>query len=77
MFYLQNITDLDDKIIARAREKGVLPKNLALAFEKEYLRAMKNLNINSVTKYARATSYIKEMINQVERLLKRGYAYKL
>jgi len=77
VFYLQNITDLDDKIIARAREKHVLPKCLAEAFEKEYLKAMKKLHINSVTKYARATSYIKEIINQTERLLEKGYAYKL
>ncbi len=77
VFYLQNITDIDDKIIARAREKGVLPKNLALVFEKEYLKSMKNLGINSVTKYAKATSYIKEIINQIERLLSKGYAYKL
>ena len=33
VFYLQNITDLDDKIIAKAREKGVSPKDLAIAFE--------------------------------------------
>ncbi len=77
VFYLQNITDIDDKIIARAREKGVVPKNLSQAFEKEYLKSMKNLGINSVTKYAKATNYIKEIISQIERLLKKGYAYKL
>jgi len=77
VFYLQNITDLDDKIIARARERGVLPKNLALAFEKEYLKTVKNLGISSVTKYAKATSHIKEMVNQIERLLTAGYAYNL
>lgn len=77
VFYLQNITDLDDKIIARAREKGVLPKSLALAFEKEYLKAMKDLGADSVTKYARATSYIKEIISQVKKLTDKGYAYKI
>ena len=77
VFYLQNVTDLDDKIIARAREKGVLPKDLALAFEKECLQSMKMLGINSVSKYARSTSYIKEIISQVERLQKKGYAYKI
>lgn len=77
VFYLQNITDLDDKIIARSREKGVEPKSLALAFTKEYLKSMKDLGVNSVTKYAKATSYIKEIISQTERLLKKGYAYKL
>lgn len=77
VFYLQNITDIDDKIIARAREKGVSPKDLALAFEKEYLKDMKDIGIDSVSKYARATNHIKEIINQVERLLQKGYAYKI
>jgi cysteinyl-tRNA synthetase len=77
VFYLQNITDIDDKIIARAREKGVPPKDLARAFEKECLKDMKALGINSVSKYARSTDYIKEIISQVERLAKKGYAYKI
>lgn len=77
VFYLQNITDLDDKIIARAREKGVTPKDLAMAFEKEYLQNMKLLGVDSVTKYARATNYIKEIISQVKRLQDKGYAYEI
>jgi len=77
VFYLQNITDLDDKIIAAAREKGVTPKDLAAAFEKEALKSMKELGINSVTKYAKATSYIKEIISQVDRLEKKGFTYKI
>lgn len=77
VFYLQNITDLDDKIIARAREKGVSPKDLAMAFEKECLSSMKMLGVNSVSKYARATDYIKEIISQVERLQGKGFAYKI
>jgi cysteinyl-tRNA synthetase len=77
VFYLQNITDIDDKIIARAREKGVPPKDLALAFEKEYLKNMKLLGVNSVSKYARATDYIKEIISQVKRLQDKGFAYKI
>ena len=77
VFYLQNITDLDDKIIARAREKGVSPKDLASAFEKEYLKNMKLLGVDSISKYARATNYIKEIISQVSRLQKKGFAYKI
>jgi len=75
IFYLQNITDIDDKIINRSREQNITPKNLALKFEKEYLNDMENLRVNSVTKYARATDYIKEIISQVERLLKKELAY--
>mgnify|MGYP000135598168 CR=1 FL=1 len=77
VFYLQNITDIDDKIIARAREKGVDPSALANAFEKEYLASMKALKVDSVNKYARATSHIKEIISQVKRLMEKGFAYEL
>lgn len=77
VFYLQNITDIDDKIIARARERGVLPKDLSIAFEKEYLKDMKLLGVNSVSKYARATDNIKEIISQVKRLMEKGCAYKI
>ena len=77
VFYLQNITDIDDKIIARAREKGVTPKDLAMAFEKEYLKDMKMLEISSVSKYARATDHIKEINSQVKRLIDKGFAYEI
>jgi cysteinyl-tRNA synthetase len=77
VFYLQNITDIDDKIINRAKEEKVFWKDLSRRFEREYLKDMRALNINSVTKYARATSHIKEIISQVERLLKKGYAYQI
>jgi len=77
VFYLQNITDIDDKIIQRAKEKKVSPQKLAKDFEREYLKDMKTLKINSVTKYARATEHIKEIISQVKRLLEKGCAYKI
>src|SRR3989304_6951622 len=77
VFYLQNITDIDDKIINRAKEINTTPKKLAFEFEKEYLKDMKSLGINSVTKYARATSYIKEIVSQVRRLFEKGYAYQI
>jgi cysteinyl-tRNA synthetase len=78
VFYLQNITDVDDKIINRAKEEKIFWKNLSRKFEKEYLKDMKTLNIDSVNKYARATDYIKEIISQVKRLLKKGgVAYQL
>jgi len=77
VFYLQNITDVDDKIIQRAREKGVGAKDLAEAFFKEHLKDMKDLGIVTVKKYAKATDYIKEIISQVLRLQEKGYAYTL
>jgi cysteinyl-tRNA synthetase len=77
VFYLQNITDIDDKIIQRAREKGVPVKDLAEAFLKEYLKDMTALHVNSVKKYAKATSYIKQIIDQIKRLQTKGFAYTL
>jgi len=76
VFYLQNITDIDDKIIQRATELGITPLRLARRFEKEYLQDMKALGVDSVTKYARATEHINEIISQVGRLLEKGYGYK-
>lgn len=75
IFYLQNITDVDDKIIQRAKEQKITPKTLAKIYEKEFFQEMKFLKINSVSKYAKATLHIKEIINQIERLLKKKYAY--
>ena len=76
VFYLQNITDIDDKIINRAQEEKISPKQLALRYEKEYLKDIKSLKIASVSKYARATSYINQIQNQIRRLMKKGYAYQ-
>ncbi len=75
--YLLNITDIDDKIIKRAKEQKKEPKELALRFEKSFHKDMKALLIDSPDKYARATSYIKEIISQIERLIRKGYAYEL
>lgn len=77
VFYLQNITDIDDKIIKRAKEKNKTQKEIADKFTKEYLKDMKSLGINSVTKYAKATNYIKKIISQTERLIKKGLAYQI
>jgi len=76
VFYLQNITDIDDKIIQRAKEKNTTVKELAKFFEKEYLKDMKALKVNSITKYARATDYYKEILSQVKRLKSKGFAYE-
>ena len=75
--YIQNITDVDDKIIARAKSEHQDPLKLATTYTALYLRAMKHLGIISVNRYAPATKFIKPIINQVTRLLERGYAYHI
>jgi cysteinyl-tRNA synthetase len=76
VFYLQNITDIDDKIIARAAEQGMGWDALAQKFEKVYLEDMASLHVTSVTKYIRSTDYIEEVVSQVERLMEQGFAYR-
>src|SRR3989344_1289996 len=76
LFYLQNITDIDDKIIKRAAELGIAPKSLAGKFAKSYLADMKALGVTSVDKYAYATKFIPQIVCQVKALAARGYAYR-
>ena len=77
IFYLQNITDIDDKILDRAKKQDISWKKLAKSFEKEYYRDMKSLGIKSINKYARATDFIPEIIKQVKTLIKKGHAYEI
>lgn len=77
VFYLQNVTDIDDKIIQRAREKKQKPIDLARNFEKEYLNDMELLGVDSVNKFARATAHITEILKQVKALMDKGFAYIL
>jgi cysteinyl-tRNA synthetase len=76
VFYLQNITDVDDKIINRAEMLHISPAKLARRYERRYLEDMQTLGITSVNLYARATDHIPEIIDQVKRLVEKGFAYE-
>lgn len=75
--YVVNITDIDDKIIKRAGERGIDPADLAKEYEEAYLADMKTLNNTSVDKYARARDYIPQIVSQIQRLLDKDIAYKI
>ena len=77
VFYLQNITDVDDKIIKRANEEKISWRSISKKFEKIYHSDEKKLGISSVDKYARATDNIKEIIKQTKTLIAKGYAYEI
>ena len=77
LFYLMNITDVEDKIINRARESGDDPLQLADRFAKEFIGDMEALGISSVNLYAKASEHIPEIIAQVSALIERGYAYQV
>lgn len=75
VFYLQNITDVDDKIINRAHQEGITQNDLSKKFEKEYLKDMHALGIDAVSYYARATTHIPEIVDQIRRLIEKKVAY--
>jgi len=58
VIYVQNFTDVDDKIIQRAKELGAEPQELAERYIREFLRDMDRLGIKRATIYPRATVHI-------------------
>jgi len=75
VFYVQNVTNLDDKLIARASEMDVDPLALADRHFQEFRRSMERLGNRSVNHYPFATDYVPEIIAQTRTLVDKGYAY--
>ena len=76
VFYLQNITDIDDKIIKRANEENVPYDVISKRYSEEYMDIMRTLKIDSVNFYAKATSHISEIVQQIRILIDKGLAYE-
>ncbi|MEM4576484.1 MAG: cysteine--tRNA ligase [Candidatus Nezhaarchaeales archaeon] len=75
VIHVQNITDIDDKIINKAKEKGVDWRVIADTYTKDYIEALKKLKIE-VDLHPRATQHIKEMIDFISKLVEAGFAYE-
>ena len=73
--YIQNFTDVDDKIIKRAQELGSTVEDVAEKYIDEYFDVMKRLNIKDANSYPRTTEHIEGMIKLVQKLIEGGYAY--
>jgi cysteinyl-tRNA synthetase len=73
--WVVNITDVDDKLIVRAKELGTSVKELAEKMTADYLDCLKKLNVTGIDQFPRATDHIPGMIAMMERLIKKGYAY--
>jgi cysteinyl-tRNA synthetase len=74
--YVQNVTDIDDKIIDRANKQGIPQRELAEKFTRRYFDDMKALNIEEpdITPYA--TDEIPKIIEIVQGLIDKGYGYE-
>lgn len=76
VFYLQNVTDVDDKIVNAARAKDIYWKEIPKKYFAEFQDVCKKLDVIGISQYAYATEFIPAIISQVERLIKKGYAYE-
>jgi cysteinyl-tRNA synthetase len=77
VFYVLNITDIDDKIINRAKETGEDPLKLSERYAQAFYKDMKDLHVNSINLYAKASDYIPEIISQIKGLVDKGMGYKI
>jgi cysteinyl-tRNA synthetase len=74
--YVQNFTDIDDKIIDRAQQLGIAPAELAEKFIAGYFADMDALNIRRADVYPRATQEIPGIIEVIRGLMDKGHAYE-
>ncbi|MBR3556480.1 MAG: cysteine--tRNA ligase, partial [Oscillospiraceae bacterium] len=73
--FVQNFTDIDDKMIRRANEEGITVKELADRFIAAYYTDAKALGIRPATVHPKATEHISQIIALVQRLIDNGHAY--
>ncbi len=73
--YVQNFTDIDDKIIQRADKLGVSSEEVAERYRREFLADMVLLNVKEATHYPQATTEIPTIIEMIQGLIERGHAY--
>ncbi len=73
--FIVNITDVDDKLIARASELGTSVSELAGKMTQDYRWCLEQLNVTTIDRMPKATEHIAEMIAMMQRLIEKGYAY--
>jgi cysteinyl-tRNA synthetase len=76
VFYVQNVTDIDDKIIKRARERKIPPLELSKHYTKRFLQDLESLKIKqNINLFPKSSDYIPQIIEQIKTLIEKGYAY--
>ncbi|HBX49175.1 MAG TPA: cysteine--tRNA ligase, partial [Clostridiaceae bacterium] len=75
--FIQNFTDIDDKMIKKANEEGVTVKDIADRYIKEYYTDADKLNLKRATVNPRATEHMDEIISFIKDLVDKGYAYEV
>jgi cysteinyl-tRNA synthetase len=75
--FVINITDVDDKLIVKAQEKGTTVKALAEQMTADYFDNLQLMGVDSVDKFPYATDHIADMLAMITRLIEKGHAYPL
>lgn len=75
--FIQNFTDIDDRMINKANQDGISIKELGDKFISEYYKDADGLHIERATANPRATEFIQDIINFVKDLIDKGYAYEI
>jgi len=75
--YVSNFTDVDDKIIAKAVEEGVSAEEISSRYIKECKKDMADMNIKPATTHPLATQEIDGMIDMIQTLMDKGFAYEV
>jgi len=75
VFFMQNVTDIEDKIIAKVLQTGVDPIQMTRAFVDEFYTALGRLHVLPVDHLSRVTECVPEIISFIEELIAKGYAY--
>ena len=73
--FIQNFTDVDDKILERARQEKTTPIELAKKYTKNYFRDFDKLNVKRATKYPNASDHIEDMQDLISNLINKKFAY--
>ncbi len=76
VLHVQNITDVDDKLIARSIEARVPVEEIARTYTEAYFELLRSLDVLPPTHSPRATEHIPEMVDLIARLVERGFAYE-
>jgi cysteinyl-tRNA synthetase len=74
--HVENFTDINEKIVARVGSDGDSERAVARSYIRDILRDMRALNLRRTEVYPRVSEHIPEIVDLVERLLERGYAYE-
>ncbi len=75
--YVQNVTDIDDDILRKAREVGSTWDELGRHETEKFLQDMRDLNALDPDHYVRATDHVPEMVSMIERLISASVAYEV